>query len=308
MNRAPDNDAFAEILDGIRLTDSFYARCELRAPWGISFPQLSWASFHFVARGRCYLEVDSRNIEIPEGGVVFLPRGRPHALRDRPASATIPFDSLPSKKVGTRAAVLELGGSGQPSVLCCGGVHLQGPVVNPVLALLPEPIVLEAAQPWLEPTLSALSTEALTPRAGGPALLTRLADVVVLQIVRAWLEKPRESAASWLLGMRDPAIGRALALIHGAPERPWTVAELARAVHLSRAIFAARFAAAVGSPPVAYLTQWRMHVACELLRRHQLSVSEVCERVGYVSEAAFGRAFKRIVGAAPATFRRQEVA
>jgi AraC-like DNA-binding protein len=258
-----------------------------------------------VARGSCSVAIGAHKVQLDEGGVIFLPHGSAHALKDRARSATVRFDSLQYEKMGDHAAVLRHGGAGALSVLCCGGVSMQGPVVNPLLALLPESIVLPAATPWLEPTLSALSVEALTPRAGRPALLNRLADVVVVQIIRAWLEKPRASAETWLSGMRDPAVGRALALIHARPERLWTVAELARAVHLSRGIFAARFAAMVGTPPVAYLTQWRMHVACDLLRRLELSVAEVCERVGYISEAAFTRAFKRAVGVAPATFRRQ---
>ncbi|HEY0754989.1 MAG TPA: AraC family transcriptional regulator [Ktedonobacteraceae bacterium] len=150
-----------------------------------------------------------------------------------------------------------------------------------------------------------LGAEALQPRPGSPALLTRLADILVLQSIRAWLECEQGRLTGWLGALHDPAIGNALALIHRSAEEPWTVASLAAEIHLSRSVFSERFSRLVGMAPMQYVTRWRMSLASNWLREEHMSASEVAHRLGYSSEAAFNRAFKRHLQVPPGTFRRE---
>jgi AraC-like DNA-binding protein len=152
--------------------------------------------------------------------------------------------------------------------------------------------------------VAAMGAEAHSPRPGGATLMTRLADVLVVQAVRWWLDHDTERCSGWLMALRDPKVGKALALIHRRPEERWTVGTLAREVHLSRSVFSARFTELVGTPPMQYLTRWRMHLAGRWLREEKLGISEVAARFGYESEPSFSRAFKRYMGVSPGAARR----
>jgi transcriptional regulator GlxA family with amidase domain len=158
-------------------------------------------------------------------------------------------------------------------------------------------------QDWLQSTLRLMAHEARALRPGGETVITRLADVLVIQTIRAWLDQAPEAHAGWLGAMRDPQVGQAINLIHRAPGQEWTVARLAHEVAMSRSAFAARFTVLVGEPPIQYVTRWRMHVAPALLDARTASLAEVAEKLGYRSEAAFSRAFKRETGIAPGAAR-----
>jgi AraC-like DNA-binding protein len=191
--------------------------------------------------------------------------------------------------------------------MVCGSFSFAVPDGLPLLALLPELLRLRgdgAPRGWLEPTLRMLAEEARQRRAGGTIVTSRLTDVLFVQVVRAWLDAQPAPAGNWLAALRDPRIGAALARIHGRPEHPWSVAELAAEVGMSRSPFAARFAALAGDPPLAYLARWRAQVAARLLRETSLALGAVADRVGYESEAAFSRAFRRAMGVAPGAYRR----
>jgi hypothetical protein len=234
-------EALAAVLQDVRVEGSFYARSDLGAPWGLAFSAQDGACFHVVAAGACWLCSGDGNVLLQVGDLALLPRGRDHRLGDTPESPATPLAALPSERIGPQAVTLRYGGAGQRALLICGAVRFAGPVAHPLLALLPDILVLRGAQApgdaWLSTTLALLGAEAQAPRPGSPAVLTRLVDILVIQTLRAWLDREADHTAGWLGALRDPEIGRALALIHRRAEEPWTVASLAAAVHLSRSEF-----------------------------------------------------------------------
>jgi len=204
--------------------------------------------------------------------------------------------------------VLRHGGGGPPTALVCGAVRLEHPAAHELVRALPATILVGAGAPgeeWIQTTLRLLAAEARSPRPGGEAVITRLADIIVIQAIRAWLETDPGARTGWLGAMRDPQIGRAIALVHDDPARDWTVAALAQELAMSRSAFAARFSELVGEPAMQYVTTWRMHLALAALQEGDATVAQLADRLGYRSEAAFARAFKRVVGMPPGAVRRQ---
>jgi len=299
-------DARADVLGDLRLERGFYARSDLGAPWGLAFSATDGASFHVVVEGRCWLRLADDRVLLGAGDLALLPHGRDHHLGDAPDGPTTPLAALPSDRIGSTVASLRYGGDGERALLICGGIHFAGPVARPLLELLPATLVVRRGdgEGWLAATLALLSAEARTPRPGGPAVLTRLMDILVIQAIRAWLAGDTDRGAGWLGALRDPQVGPTLALMHRRPAEPWTVASLAATAHLSRSVFSERFTQLVGVPPMRYLARWRMHLAGSLIREDQLGVGEVARRLGYGSEAAFSRAFKRHSSVAPGSLRR----
>lgn len=305
-------DALTDILQDLRLSWSFYARSDLSAPWGLAFSTKDGPSFHIIVKGRAFLRIDTQSIPLQTGDLVLLPHGTTHQLASAREGPAIPIMELPSERIGHNAAILRSGGDGERSLLICGGVHFAGPVAPPLIELLPQVMLLRGAydqerkqeHSWLDTTLTMLGAEALSLRAGSVAMMTRLADILVLQTIRAWLDLEDNRQRGWLAALNDPDIGHALALIHHRAEEPWTVASLAAEVHLSRSVFSERFSRLVGMAPMRYVTQWRMHLASSWIREDHLSLSEVAHRLGYSSEAAFSRAFKRFLQVPPGAIRR----
>jgi AraC-like DNA-binding protein len=303
-------DSLIDILRDLRLESSFYARSDLRVPWGLSFSVKDGPGFHVIVTGRCWLRIDSERIPLAAGDLVLLPHGDEHQLVNPPEEEAIPLAALPSARVGHNAALLCYGGDGPEALLICGGVRFAGPLAHPLLDLLPRVLLLhcdehEGTHAWLDATLTMLGAEALSLRPGSAAVMTRLADILVLQTIRAWLESDEGRRLGWLGALSDPDIGSTLALIHRRAEEPWTVASLAREVHLSRSVFSERFSRLVGMPPMQYVTRWRMSLAMSWLREERMSASEAAHRLGYSSEAAFSRAFKRQLQEPPGAFRRE---
>jgi AraC-like DNA-binding protein len=302
-------DPFTDVLRDLRLASSFYAQSELHAPWGLSFSMQDGPSFHIIITGRCWLRLDAEHIPLGTGDLVLLPQGAEHQLAHPPEGAAIPLVALPSKRIGGNAARLHLGGDGEEALLICGGIRFAGTIAHPLVGALPQLLLLrseerEGRPGWLEGTLTLLGAEALSLRPGSAALMTRLADILVLQTIRAWLERDEARRPGWLGALNDPEIGQALALIHARAEEPWTVSSLAAAVHLSRSVFAERFSKLVGMSPMRYVTRWRMNLASSWMHEERMRPSEVAHRLGYSSEAAFSRAFKRHLHTPPGTLRR----
>ncbi len=302
-------DPLTDVLRDLRLESSFYARSELRAPWGLSFSVSDGPSFHMIVTGRCWLRIDTERIPLEAGDLILLPHGDEHQIADPPEGDAVPLAALPSEWVGQNAALLCYGGDGPAALLICGGVRVAGPLAHPLLDLLPRVLLLRREElarthAWLDATLTMLGAEALSLRPGSVAVMTRLADILVLQTIRAWLERDEDRRLDWLGALSDSDIGRALALIHRCAEEPWTVASLAREVHLSRSVFSERFSRLVGISPMQYVTRWRMFLARGWIREERMSASEAAYRLGYSSEAAFSRAFKRYLQVPPGVFRR----
>jgi AraC-like DNA-binding protein len=303
-------DLLSEVLQDFRITANSYGRCELAHPWGISFAPQSEARFHFVVSGGCWLRASKRGWQpLHAGDIVLLPRGAGHALASDARGSLRPLEELPLEEIGERTYALQAGGSGAPTVLVCCSVGFAAPAAHPLLELMPPLLLLRggaASDPVLPTLLDAMASEALERRVGAATLMARLADVIILRVIRAWVESRAADAEGWLAAMRDERIGRALAAIHRKPGEPWSVESLAAVAGVSRSIFAERFAKLVGMPPARYVARWRMHVASGWLQNERASVAEVAARLGYESEAAFSRAFKRFVGVPPSALRRSE--
>ncbi len=193
--------------------------------------------------------------------------------------------------------------------MICGALRFEHPMARRLLESIPSLIHVSSwgatETSWVESALAMMEHEARSLRPGGDAVLTRLADIFVIQALRRWLEADPEAKVGWLGAMQDPQVGAALSRIHEAPERGWTVASLAREVSMSRSAFAARFRERVGESPGRYLTRWRMELAWGRLREESdVTIAQVADALGYRSEAAFGRAFKRCMGISPGQVRR----
>ncbi|MDG2112028.1 MAG: AraC family transcriptional regulator [Actinomycetota bacterium] len=200
-----------------------------------------------------------------------------------------------------------------PVDLICGAVRLAHPAARHLVDVLPEVIHVESstgarALEWLPSVLGMIAAETAQARPGGEAVVTRLCDILVISAIRTWLDTDPAARTGWLGALQDPQIGTAVVLIHRNPEHDWTVAGLAATVAMSRSAFSARFSEQVGEGPMQYVTRWRMHVATDLLGEEKLTVAVVAERLGYASEAAFSRAYKRATGTPPGAVRRHEPA
>ncbi len=303
-------DPLDEVLQDLRLTQGFYCHSELHAPWGVDFPDQDWASFHFMAEGRCCVLLGDQVIQLEAGDFALMPQGRAHGMADQATSKRIDIHTLKLDAIAPNAARLKVSGRGERSVLICGGARFSGSAAHPLLSHLPELILVRketrAEFDWLRPTLEAMAHEVSSSRPGAAAVMTRLADILIIQAVRTWVASGSEAAKGWLAALRDPQVGRSLALMHREPGKDWDIEGLAKAVGMSRAVFAERFALMVGQPPKQYLTRWRMHLASHWLQEERINLSQVAERLGYGSEAAFSRAFKRHFGESPGGHRRRE--
>lgn len=303
-------DPLGEALHFLRMSGVFYGRSELTAPWGLELPVFPQTlMFHVVTSGRSWLQVDG--IEpclLHPGDFALVPHGQGHRLTSEPGTPCARLFDVPREMVSERYEVLRHGGGGTLTQLICGAVRFDHPAAQQLIALLPRMIRIEAAnmphREWMQDTLRFMAAEAGTLRPGGETIVTRLADILVIQAIRAWIERDPAAQTGWLGALRDRQIGRAISLIHRDPARAWTLASLASEVAMSRSAFAARFTTLVGVPAMQYLAQWRMHTALASLKERDESVAALAERLGYQSEAAFSRAFKRHLGVSPGAARK----
>ena len=296
-----------ETLTDFGMTGVFYAASELGAPWGIEIPPMpGTVVFHLVTEGQLVLDVDGTTTPMTAGEVVLVPHGTGHAVRDAPGSRATALFDLPRVEVGERYERLSIPGPGARTELVCGAVGFTGLGVARLVRSLPPVLAAGRGEDtaWMRAAFELIGAETRQPRPGSDVITARLADVLVVQVVRSWLESGAPGQG-WLAGLRDPLLGRALAAFHAQPGAPWTLATLAGTAGMSRSAFAARFRDRLGEPPMAYVTTWRMDVAARLVREEQLPLARVAERVGYQSEAAFSRAFRRAHGVTPGGFARR---
>jgi AraC-like DNA-binding protein len=305
-------DALSEVLQDLRLSGASYCRSELTDPWGLEFPPEENAIFHFVAEGRCWLRTASQEpVSLEAGDLVLLPRGAGHALATQVDGPTRRMAELSRERVGETTYRLQTGGNGARSLLVCCAVGFEEPTVHPLLELMPEVLLVRGGSsqdPSLPVLLETMAAEIAAQRVGAATVMTRLADIVITRVVRAWVEARTDDATGWLAAIRDPRIGKALAAFHRRPADAWSVESLAAVASLSRSMFSERFTTAVGVSPARYVARWRMHLASNWLRQERLTVSDVSARLGYESEASFSRAFKRFVGVPPSAVRRPRMA
>jgi AraC-like DNA-binding protein len=303
-------DPLTAILSSLRLAGSITCYSQLKSPWGIVVRPTRGALFHLIESGTCWVTPDQGRppVRLSSGDLILFPRGHAHVLADQPDRTPLPAERLvPSHRLGQ--GQLRGGGKGPRTDFICGEFHVDFEGRHPFWSQLPPFLHLPGArtrrsQNGLRTTLRQLAAEVKHPRPGSGLVVTRLLDVLVVEIVRAWLARQPE-ASGWLGGMRDGKIATALGLMHERPEHDWTVASLAATVGVSRTVFAERFAGLVGESPLHYLTRVRMQRAAVRLRSDgAATMIAVAEEAGYGSEAAFGKAFKRILGVSPGNYRR----
>ena len=304
-------DPLGEALHFLRMSGSFYCLSEFTAPWALDLPPMQdCVMFHVVTAGECRLEVPGAEIcTLRPGALALVPHGRGHSLSSGSGVTAAKLFDLPRELVSDRYEHLRHGGGGAPTTMLCAAVRFEDPSAQHLLRLLPRLIAVDAWNSpeleWLQSTLRFLNTEARELRAGGETVITRLADILVIQAIRSWIATDPQAQTGWLGALRDKQIGRAIALIHRDPARDWTVASLASAVGMSRSAFAARFTELVGEPAMHYLSRWKMHAALTWLKESDAPLSQLASKLGYESEAAFSRAFKRLMGVSPGAARRQ---
>lgn len=314
-------DLLSEVLRDLRLASTVFCTLELREPWALLKDPLEAAPFHIILEGRCTLERgDAEPTELAAGDLVILTHGDEHVLASGPRIERMSFRQLlkqngvarawtPQARI-TRSLEIRFGTSGGAVTRVVSGVFaFQDQRRNPILEGLPHVIHLRGehgrAQPWLERSLRLLLDEAFSDEPGSITVAERAADIMFVQAVRAFLSSNPTSAGGWLRGLTDPQIAKTLARVHGAPEISLTLDGLAREVGMSRTVFAQRFRALVGESVMAYVARRRMHVAAGLLGSTDLSLSDIAARVGYDSDVAFSKAFKRWSGDAPGRYRQR---
>ncbi|MBC8161066.1 MAG: AraC family transcriptional regulator [Roseiflexaceae bacterium] len=303
-------DVLTEILDSLQLRSTVYCRAELHAPWSLQFAPTRAATFHVIDCGSCWLQIEGQEgaTQLTGGDLIVLSHGAGHILSATPGAA--PFTTIYlDRDIPATCEVRRSEGGGAFTTLLCGLFDFAHDNGHPLFTLLPPLIHIKGEQgraiASLEATLTFLASEAGSGRAGTNTIVRRLADVLFIQVVRSWIESLTDQTGGWLGALRDPQIGYSLGMIHRFPDREWTVALLASEATMSRSAFAARFTTMVGEPPLQYLTRWRMRLAARLLGRNDLGLHEIAQRVGYESDVALSKAFKRETGVAPGAYRRQ---
>jgi AraC-like DNA-binding protein len=303
-------DVLTDVLQTVRVSSVCYGRVELAAPWGMRVGKSEAAAFHVLLHGNAWLEVEGLGepVALSSGDLFALPHGHAHVLRDALDTPARALEELISCSPASVGATMKVGGSGAPSTLVCGAFQFEDRRNNPLLGVLPPLVLIRGedgrAVRWLEPTLQFMACEAASDRPGAMTVVSRLADILFIQMVRGYLAATPEGHRGWLRALSEPQIGAALGLIHENPQQAWTVGNLASRVGMSRSTFAGRFAELVGEPPLHYVTRWRMQKAASLLREGSATLADIADRVGYESEAAFSKAFKRWVGVAPGAYRK----
>jgi AraC-like DNA-binding protein len=314
-------DALSDLLRVVRLSGGVFLDAEFSAPWCVAaqvgaedcrlvmVEPARVIAFHYVVAGRLLLQVAAElPVELRSGTIVLLPRNDAHTLASETGLQPVSGDRLMQADPGGGLARIRYGGGGESAHIVCGFVGTEARH-HPLIDALPSTLVLDLngkpAGEWISSSFRYAAGELAAVRAGSAIVLAKLSEAMFVEAVRCYLETLPADRRGWLAGLRDPVVGRALALLHTQLARAWTAEELAREACLSRSAFADRFTALIGVPPIKYLTTWRMQVAAQRLRESRRSMAQIAADVGYESEAAFARAFKREFAMSPAQWRKQ---
>lgn len=299
----PSDDPLADPLRLMKLTGVLHCQAEFTAPWGLAIPKIPGSmAIHIVNSGSFYLDIAGQSTRVVDAGsVLLIPHGTEHQLRSAPGVEATPLTDIPVQLITDRYERMTFGGGGDRTSVSYCGVRYDPIAAQRLLQALPLIMHVDALtqeNEWLLQTSRFITREADATRPGSEAIVTRLADIVVVQVIRAWFANA-EGQHGWLAALRDRQIGKALVALHREPTRDWSLAALASEVGMSRSALSARFSEFVGQSVMHYLTEWRMQLARDELVETGLTVAAVAEKYGYHSEAAFSRAFKRIFGIAP---------
>jgi len=308
------SDFTNELLRGMRLSGVEYRRIEAGPTFGLSFAERSGhAWFHFIAAGSAVLRLaDGTTYELSAGNAVFISHGAAHQLLSDVGHDVEDIDSFDRVSLGEATTAVNAVADHdlpRPTIMFNGCMAFEIGSLHGLGKLMPAMMLIDAGgrrYPGLVPILATMEREVTAARVGFAGILARLADVVAAMIVRGWVECACGNASGLVAALRDPRLGRALLAMHQHPERDWTVAQLAEHCNTSRSVFAERFQSTIGMTPLRYVTELRMRLASQWLTLERLPIEEVAERLGYASQAAFSRAFKRVTGNPPGLSRRSQ--
>jgi AraC-like DNA-binding protein len=312
-------DALSEILKVVELSGAIFFNARFTAPWCVESPdEASLAQtlglggervvlYHFLVDGSCLITLEgTAPLRLNAGDVIVFPHGDAHTMASSIGAQPQSMDAQAILR--ERPKVLHFGGGGEATRLVCGYLVCDPRLFQPILAALPRVVTVSlrgvSQARWLEASLQHAVDEADSPGPGTEGMLAKLSEVMVVETLRRYAAQLSPEHAGWLSGLRDRAVGKCLALMHEKPAHAWTVDSLAREVGASRSVLAERFTHFVGQSPMQYLGRWRMALATNYLRRSSLNVARIAEEVGYETDAAFSRAFRREFGVPPATWRR----
>jgi AraC-like DNA-binding protein len=315
-------DALSQTLRVVRLVGAIFINAKFTAPWAYQSPQAATAApllepgaesvviFHLITAGQCYVELAGEPaVELRGGDVVVFPQGDAHIMSSAPGVPTARGARL-AQVLARRPRQLVYGGGGDTTRLVCGYLACDLRLARMLFAGLPALLKVNvrgsSAGAWLEASLRYALAEARSPRPGGEGVLAKLAEVLFIEVLRLYVNEQSTGRIGWLAGVGDRIVGAALTALHARPAQPWTLEELAQAAGTSRSVLAERFTALVGSTPMQYLTQWRMLLAANLLCGSNAPLARIAEDVGYQTDTAFSRAFRREYGAPPAAWRRTQ--
>ncbi|WP_338474750.1 AraC family transcriptional regulator [Pseudomonas sp. MS646] len=306
------SDLIDELLRGMRLRGVQYRRIQTGPDFGLGFAaQPGHAWFHFVAVGNAVLRMeDGTCFALSAGNAVFISHGAAHQLLSDVDVPVQDIDSLDAASLGDTVCAVDVGGesdTASPTIIFNSCMAFELGSIHGLGKLMPGLMVIDAGgqrYPGLMPILATMEREVSAARIGFAGILARLADVVTAMIVRGWVECACGNASGLVAALRDPRLARALLALHQDPGRDWTVAQLAQQCNTSRSAFAERFHATLGIAPLRYATELRMRLASQWLTLERLPIEEVAQRLGYTSQAAFSRAFKRITGQPPGMSRQ----
>jgi len=313
-------DVLSDVLRTIRLEGALFLNGDMRAPWCVKIPRSAdiaqllkpgarrLAICHLVVQGKCWAQTEGNEpIRVQAGEAIVVPQGDPHVLGSGLQHAAIDIDHVVTPQL-PMLDLIRYGGDGESTLIVCSWFAYEGDAPNPMMANLPRLFTTSlrrrATGPWIEQSIGFVLGDAATQAPGSEMVAAKVAEVLFAEVLRGYIEAAPAHNPGWLAGLRDPQVSRCLALMHGEPARPWTVEALANEVHVSRSVLAEKFTELVGAPPMQYLTRWRMILAAGMLRNDQASLARVAEGVGYESEAAFNRAFKREYGVSPGHWRQ----
>lgn len=315
-------DALSELLKALHLTSGVFMRAEFTAPWCIDsapgpedvahlLPGAEQVSiYHLVTAGSCLARLpdDNVTVEVRRGELIMFPHGDGHLLGSDVQRAPVTAGSIVTPTRLSGMLKIEHGGGGARTEFVCGFLACDKRLCRPLLQALPRmlhvPLGDGSEASWLIDSLKRGVQESDMPGPGADAMLGRLAELLFVEAIRRYTQSLPPAQVGWLAALRDAHVGRALALLHGDPGRRWTVDDLASEVGVSRTVLGGRFGDLIGEPPMQYLTRWRLAIASHALGSTNEAVSRIAERVGYDSESAFNRAFKREFELPPAAWRR----
>jgi AraC-like DNA-binding protein len=314
-------DALSEVLHSVKFEGAMFYNAEFTAPWGVREPHSREVAaflhksskhviiYHLVTAGRahCRVEDSTHHVDLVAGDIVVFPHGDAHTIGHGSPSSIVDQSNHLKEIFSRGMSLARNGGGGEATLLICGYMECDRELGRTFLGGLPPVFKVhirrDHAGQWLENSIRFSAGEASANRAGSDAVLARLSEALFVETLRRYMAELPPQETGWLAGARDPEVGAALAHMHRSPEYPWTIASLAQQVGVSRSVLAERFRHYLGEPPMTYLSRWRLQVGARMLTSTNYSVARISGDVGYESEPAFNRAFKREFGAPPARFR-----